>query len=338
VPTPESVKADVPPELSAICSRALSILPEERYPTAQGMLVEIEAWLDSSRLKTSLRELGAIVAAAFAEERAQMKELIEGYLTKLDSGWSLIELAKMEEHVSTIASGRTPTQRASGVPDAASGPTDPPPSRTPGATAAALGPVSGSAAPSPPSPPVAPPLRRVWPLLGAALGAATVAALVALRGPSADAPAGAIAPAPAAPAPMHDKVELTVRVTPADAAIFVDERPVGNPFRGTFPKDSAQHEIRATANGYDAKIQSVVFDGNVTVDMSLAAAPPPAPPPRAAVGPQSRQVSTHTAPPRPVAAPTGDAPPAPPPAPDLSPGGGKVPLRTIEPSSPYGNP
>jgi serine/threonine-protein kinase len=45
VPPAREIKPAVPPALSAICQKAMALLPENRYPTAKAMAEDVERWL-----------------------------------------------------------------------------------------------------------------------------------------------------------------------------------------------------------------------------------------------------------------------------------------------------
>ncbi|HEU4404157.1 MAG TPA: serine/threonine-protein kinase [Polyangiaceae bacterium] len=65
-------RADVPPELEAICVRATALDPAERYPTARALSDDLERFLDGDRHETVRRELAAahVAAARAALDRA----------------------------------------------------------------------------------------------------------------------------------------------------------------------------------------------------------------------------------------------------------------------------
>jgi serine/threonine-protein kinase len=103
--------------------------------------------------------------------------------------------------------------------------------------------------------------------------------------PSAMQPPPSAAPAPA-PAPAA--IELSINATPNDARIFIDDKAVsGNPYRGKLPKDSATHQIRVEASGFQTVKRSITLDKDLAVEVALrketeratrVMAPPPPPP------------------------------------------------------------
>jgi serine/threonine protein kinase len=44
-PTPRQIKREVPPALEAVCLKAMTLRPEDRYPTARALADDIEKWL-----------------------------------------------------------------------------------------------------------------------------------------------------------------------------------------------------------------------------------------------------------------------------------------------------
>jgi serine/threonine-protein kinase len=66
-----------PPLLKAICERALAPRSADRYPTAAAMRIDLEQYLSTLVQKPTARDLGALVAQAFGEERARLASLIE---------------------------------------------------------------------------------------------------------------------------------------------------------------------------------------------------------------------------------------------------------------------
>jgi serine/threonine protein kinase len=164
---------------------------------------------------------------------------------------------------------------------------------------------------------------------------ATAQAANATSAPSA-APSSSVAPT-AQPA---DQVGLEVRVWPGSAQITIDGDPVtGNPFRGSYPKDGAVHEIRAAASGYRTKTKEVSLSSEVVLDMSLERIENWAGfPTQVAMAPRSVPAGAlplvaNTAS---LNAARADTPALPAPV-AVSPAGGRAPLRPIETANPYEN-
>jgi eukaryotic-like serine/threonine-protein kinase len=75
-----------PPELAAICARALARRPDDRFPTAAALLEDLDRHLRRRHDAVSMRELGALVSGAFEPERRQMNATIEEALAHLHAG------------------------------------------------------------------------------------------------------------------------------------------------------------------------------------------------------------------------------------------------------------
>ena len=82
VPAPSSVKEGIDPELEALCMKALSFEPDERYPTAADFQATLERYVEKSGARASGREVGEYVRTAFATRRAKIKSAIESRLNE----------------------------------------------------------------------------------------------------------------------------------------------------------------------------------------------------------------------------------------------------------------
>jgi ABC-type branched-subunit amino acid transport system substrate-binding protein len=74
------VAREAPPALVRICARAMAHQPDDRYPTADALRVELESYLAQHVTPTRERGLGAAVSELFRDERAQIRQLIEAQL------------------------------------------------------------------------------------------------------------------------------------------------------------------------------------------------------------------------------------------------------------------
>jgi serine/threonine-protein kinase len=81
-----SVCPDAPPDLAAVCDRAMARRPEDRYRSAAALLEDLDRHIQKRDDAVSMRELGAMVSAAFEEERRQMNGTIEEALITLRAG------------------------------------------------------------------------------------------------------------------------------------------------------------------------------------------------------------------------------------------------------------
>jgi serine/threonine-protein kinase len=346
-PSLRSVRPDAPAELDAICARAMAKDREDRYPSARALLEDLEAHIVTRGDATSIREIGATVAHAFADERRKMAALIEKTLTRIRSGPRSGVMPTLEaELAGTGTQSDSHALRDDSFAASASRVRTPANGTNGGSLPAGSdipSPVAASAVPSarPPSGSI-----KVMALAAGSAFAISAIVFVVFRGASAPPVSAAPATLPAAVAsPAHDEpelVDLVVRVAPPSAQISIDGAAVStNPFHARYRKDRKVHHIMAAADGFDAKLEDVIFAGDLAVDVSLDRHAPP-PPRRAPAAPPAPPPPAHSA--KHAAPPPPSEPSAPPPAqsstasPEVSPAGGRAPLRSIVTASPYGNP
>ena len=105
LPFVRSVRPDAPPELEAICARALALNPVQRYSTAADMRAALLAFLETRGLqRASHEEIGRQVATAFSEERAKIQSVIDRQLAALEQQQSSeINLVDLRSLASTCA-------------------------------------------------------------------------------------------------------------------------------------------------------------------------------------------------------------------------------------------
>jgi eukaryotic-like serine/threonine-protein kinase len=259
IPRPTSVNPRVPAHLEAMCMKALALRKEDRYPTAAAFQAEVEDFLRELGSRVSARDVGALASTTFADDRAQIKILIEDQLRLVR------ENPETQSLVPTVTLQQDTSSR-------------------PKATEASL-----FLAFTPPS------NRRRNVVI--ALGAGLVAILAGLVLWSSPAPTPSAAPASAVPAPAPSaalpqlasepspasppasaappQVKLTLEIEPENARVLVDGALL--PSSGEiakFAKDDGMHKVRAEAPGFRPKSEWVRFDSdNVVVRMSLKPAP-----------------------------------------------------------------
>jgi serine/threonine protein kinase len=355
-PSLRSVFPEAPAELDEICARAMAKDCEQRYPTALALREDLEAHLARRDDTMSMREIGATVSHAFSDERRKMSALIERTLTRMRAGPRSGVMPTFETDIAGGTRSDPHGLREESISMAASAAR----MRTP-LSAGTLplsdipSPVATTTAPSRASNPFVPGTPRT--ILLAAGSAFLVSAIIfaIFRTPAAAPPTEATAAVAAQPLAAStsvprdepDLVDIVVRISPPSAQITIDGAAVStNPFHAHYRRDRQIHHILASADGYDPKLEDVIFAGDVAVDVSLdrrAAAAPPATSHRAPF--QAPSPSPPARPARHVAAPPGsDAPPAAPPlatappSPEVNPAGGRAPLRPIVTASPYGSP
>src|SRR5260370_13209991 len=83
IPSPRTVRADVPERLEQICMKALAANPNQRYATAFEIQAELEDWLSGHTVST--RSIGQFVNSVFGDVRAKTRELIDKQLAHLET-------------------------------------------------------------------------------------------------------------------------------------------------------------------------------------------------------------------------------------------------------------
>jgi serine/threonine-protein kinase len=260
-------------ELEAVVKHAMALNVEQRAATAEELRTELAAYAKKGPGLASNQEVAALVGKLFEEDRRDIQRRIRDHLSTSaavsPSSTRLLELPPV--------SGSALLRK---TPEASSAPV--------GATEAAAelthaGPKwSGRAV-----------------LFGALSAAGIGAAIFIVVRPGAQAPpesapvltsAANSASAPTAategPAKSDEKIEVRVRVAPANATLSVDGAPVGRtPYRVTVLKDSALHEIRAVAPGFLPHVTAAPFDRNLDLEIALERATEPGPSGRPATTP-----------------------------------------------------
>jgi serine/threonine protein kinase len=89
------VRSGLPSELLAITERALAWDPEERFPTAEAMRVELLKFLSSRSVVSEQTELAKLIQVHFAAQLAETKTAVEQAIA--NRGKSKAPLAKIEE-------------------------------------------------------------------------------------------------------------------------------------------------------------------------------------------------------------------------------------------------
>ncbi len=130
IPAPRDERPDVPERLDAICRRALAHDLEQRYPSAAALRDDLEAFAATIPEKTSRRALGEIVSTLFAEQRAEVRRVIEAELGRATEPTTSRPLPKLPPAPESITSAEKTTTGSTGITQAtATTPVTPPPSR-----------------------------------------------------------------------------------------------------------------------------------------------------------------------------------------------------------------
>jgi serine/threonine-protein kinase len=353
-PRLRSVCPDAPDDLDAICQRAMTKQADDRYETATELLEDLDAHLASRDDQMTMREIGALVSGAFADERRRMNAAIEETLVRVRTGPRSGVIPTLDARSDTPSRrlvvedlSHDSTQWFSRASSRASTTNSVPAA----SRAVALAPAIAKLAE----------LRRFAPVAAACTGSLLLVFVIlasVLRDhppppqPVAAPPAVAVQPvtreevSPGA-APAREFADVTVRASPPSAQIVVDGTLVAtNPLVARYPRDAQVHHVMAYADGFEPRWREVSFANDVSLDIVLErhptpAAQPPAPRRFVAAQPQPVARSGKAAAVQASAAATPEQPPQPP-APssrvELNASGGHTPLHPIQTSNPYGAP
>lgn len=220
---------DAPEELAEICDRAMAHDREGRFADAAEMREALEGWLEQRLGRAGQKDLAALMASVFAEERAKIRARINEHLHRLRSddqtSLSMLDL----ELVSGVAE------------------------RTPGLKSAVMVQTKRTKR-----------AGRPW-IAALALGgvaAVLVTLLLTRRGEAPAGDRGAAASAAASAAAMAPgNIDVVLRYSPASATATLDGARIDeNPFHGRFPRDGSAHHVEVQAEGFRAERRVVSFD------------------------------------------------------------------------------
>lgn len=312
IPNVRTARPDVEEPLARIIDRATAPNPDHRYATASAFQADLDAYIRSLHVERfDARAVGKFVGDLFVDDRASIKNVIEGQLR-------LLRRAASEDHTGIELPRLSPHSGVNGTPSATSA-LHPPTARSnapadrslPAHTASEVGAPAASTT-----------LRTRHKAVAALVGAAVLSSIVtvALRSPRpaavAAAPAASPVVGPAAP-PAQPAVPMaappppilaTVTAFPATATISVDDGPPRpGPISASFVRDGAAHKIVIEAPSYESKTLRFAADADRTFDIDLE--------PRRGSSVPRASMRAHVTTPAPASAAAAVAPVAPPPAP-----------------------
>jgi serine/threonine-protein kinase len=288
IPSLKAVVADVDPELERICMKSLATQPEYRYSSAAEFQSDLETFLAKRGVSVGQQAIAELVCKTCADLRASSQALLKAELAKFAAaapGW--------DDALQAFDNMRTPIPEAS---------------------------VAAQK-----------PNRSVLYIASALIALATGMGVFAWLTMSAEPPPAAVvtpepvAPIPVAIEPSPRKVQLTVSVTPGDAALYLDGRRLSSaPISESLVADTTEHELRAEAEGFETLTERVRLDADLNLKLMMKALPAPPdppdntkPPPRATGRKRPpRRGPTQSATASPTPAPPTNPPPA---GPDCNP-------------------
>lgn len=341
LPRAKDEEASVPDELDEICAKAISKEKEDRYSNMGDLLDAVERASAKLELRASDREIGQFVTGLFETEREKVRALVASTAAKKEDPAATSQPQILDDSSSDPLLWRgAGSSGASSAPQLLSSksdgnkPIEPlesslsrsrPSSATSSVTAAGVSDTK-----------VTEPELRKSPVkpIAAAAGAVVVIIIAVMVGksmgsteqptsgnekPSDPTPVINTVVAPPAPAPTPEKeiennVTIDISVKPANARLYLDGNKVsGNPYHLKTSRGSAIHEIKAEADGFEARSMTIVFDKDRAIEMSLSrggggyvAAPGPRAAPASSPSPSPVAVGPSPAPaPAPAPSPTG---------------------------------
>ena len=87
IPSVLSVCPMTPPQLAAVCDRALAPWADDRYASAADMAYDLERCLEELGERGSLGDIGGTIAQLFAVERAELHAKLAAHLMELGHVW-----------------------------------------------------------------------------------------------------------------------------------------------------------------------------------------------------------------------------------------------------------
>ncbi|HEY2366096.1 MAG TPA: serine/threonine-protein kinase [Polyangiaceae bacterium] len=248
IPSPRSIEPSVPPELDAICKRALAMRADDRYATAADFAQALERFLANIGDRTTSRDIATLTSTAFAADRRELREIIDNQLRTLRSGDdAFAPMPKLP-----AAGGGTPSLSLA-RPSTAQLDQNVAPSYTAGGTASSASPSQSVQKRGP--------LLAAAAMIAAAVGLLGVIVFLVVHNSGNKTTTGAPQPVDTATHPNAETTELSVTTT-SPAQLFLDDAPLGQaPYHNVFPRDGIAHRIRAEApSPFAPRTEIVVFD------------------------------------------------------------------------------
>jgi eukaryotic-like serine/threonine-protein kinase len=266
LPSAKSVVPELPDEVDALCTQALAKVRDERFDAATDFLEVTQKLIGNPELKASAEDLGAFVTSLFEDERTKMRAVVE-------------ESRAADSEKALPAIGALPAKDASPFVDAESDPNlrigVATPEETPDKRVVEVIRVEPSSD------------RRFAYLMGAVVALVLgIVAVVAMTGPKEQEKKIESKPyvAPTRPVPTAEpsasayvepeEVTIDIRVTPAEAKLFVDGVKANNPHHLRVVPAKFQHAIRAEMDGFETRNMSVAFDKERSIEIALVPGKP----------------------------------------------------------------
>jgi serine/threonine-protein kinase len=271
IPTPRSVKPEIPEKLEEIILKALSHQRDDRYETAADLQTALDAYLDAQTERVTARDVGKLIASHFEADRQKIKGIIDEQLrAKPAEAFSLPVIDQHTHSGSGSGGGRGDRGSLSSVSEgkgeAAGGG-----SGSTSYTGANVLFASSASAPNEAG------RSKRGLVAGGALVAGAVLAVVFWQMTKTPAPVATPASGAAThdataatPPPAATDVEVSIAAHPQEAKLYLDDRLlVSNPFKAKLPKDGAPHQLRIEAPGFTTETKPISLDKDMMMEVSL---------------------------------------------------------------------
>jgi len=254
IPSPTEVNPDAPPELVAICMKALSPQPDDRHQTAAELGQALEEFLEHHPDKVSPRTIGKQVSELFTDRRAAVKTAIE---ERLSAG--IPAAVPSMSSIPVLTSGPESSRDVSGID---SGPS----ASLSGRTALS----HGQTTVMPGSPHALdherPSQRRTALFLVAAVLSVVAAGVIVVRTRNARIETSALSTTEATAG--SESIALAVDTDPPNAEVKLDGRTIEH--KTTVKRDGALHRLSVEAPGYVPHVQMLDLATAPVMDLHVA--------------------------------------------------------------------
>lgn len=277
-PRIREVVPDADPELAEICDRAIAHDPNHRFATAQEFRDALDVFLERFSRRIGPREVGQFVTALFADEREQIRLIIDEQMKRLQRETStLLPVANIDVFPGaqdptpvTTVENRAAAERAAAALRAASGG----PESSTGSITRSQGTLVAANITQPP-----PAARTTGPGVLIALAAIALAlagglvAVLVTKGPT---PPPKVAGS-ADTAAESAQIKLSIAFGPPGAVAKLDGVPLAeSPFTAQVRKDGSVHRLDIEGPGLKPETKLVAYDKDVVLTIALQPAEPAA--------------------------------------------------------------
>jgi len=269
---------DLDPELRRICERALAPNRDDRYPNAAIFRTDLNRFLQKTGGSIENEEIAAFVHEYTTKDREKLQRVVDGTLRRAMKPPPITTPPELPSIENTPSSGRGASNAAEA---------------TEGATIRhRTHPAIDDEVQIEVTSPKKMSLRKRLLVMCAAAAVTVIIVLVVANVLSRDSkPTGAT--------PSTAMVRFEVLVSPPEATVALDGQPLGgNPYVGTFPRDSKVHELIVKADGYEPQTRKLTLEQDQVLQLSLSAVKPP--PPVVAPPPPTPEVATTAPAPEPT--------------------------------------